>query len=305
MLLRFFRGCSHKFQSKKRYHTTQIHYPHFILKRGTHALGGILLALSLVIPVSAAGIAAQPTGTSAAVPGTIAYINQDNTELRLVQPDGSNDRLLWAAPMVGGVQSGVRYPAWRPDGTEVAFVSDIEQAESLLQSDVFAIHPDGSSLRKVTDTPLHNKLGNFQVGTVKVQVANVNSTASLFIVYVEGAQAAQTTTVPAGTSKTLTFQNVAIFPGESQFPVAINGLTRWFGQPDTTTFQPGVTNTASITINGSGYDDFGAFNADWRSDSAEVDFNISQGCVANGIAADPPAGAEWGKSLRWMKKAAS
>jgi hypothetical protein len=71
----------------------------------------IMLASGLAAPSLAAHAAGRPGGkTPGAAAGTIAYIRNE-TELHLIQPDGSNDRLLWSAPLVGGVQSGVRYPA--------------------------------------------------------------------------------------------------------------------------------------------------------------------------------------------------
>jgi hypothetical protein len=173
----------------------------------------------------------------------------------------------------------------------------MEQTVSLLQSDVFAIKPDGSGLRKITDSPLNSQLGGFQTGSVAVRVTNEYLSDSLFIIYAQGAQQPQSTTVPLGTSKTVTFNNVAIFPGHAQFPVAINGVTRWYGQPDTPTFQPGTTNSASIDLNSSGYDNFAAILPVWSRDGSEVVYNLGQGCTGEGIPANPDPGAQWGSTL--------
>ena len=256
-----------------------------------------LLALALaLIPFTPEGEAlAAPKSPKAT--GTIAYVNANSTKLHLIQPDGSNDHVIWTAPIVGNVQSGVRFPAWRPDGTEIAFASDFEQTVSLLQSDIFAVKPDGSGLRKITDPPLNSQLSSFQTGTVTVHITNENVSDSLFIIYVQGAQAPQSTTVLAGTTKNLTFTNVAIFPGQSQFPVAINGITRWYGQPDTTTFQAGTNNSATIDINTGGYDDFGGSMPVWRSDSQEVGYWIGQACIGQTIAASPAPGEQWGEQI--------
>jgi hypothetical protein len=298
MLGRFFRQDGEVSQNEDRDKSRSISFRHWDGRACARLLLIAALAFSLLAVPPAVHSAARPTAKAPrAAAGTIAYIKNE-TELRLIQPDGSNDRLLWSAPVVGGVQSGVRYPAWSPDGKQVAFVSDMQQTVSLLQSDIFAIKPDSSSLHMVTDPPLDSQLSSFQTGSVAVRVTNENLSESLFIIYIQGAQQPQSTTVPLGTSKTVTFNNVAIFPGHAQFPVAINGLTRWYGQPDTQTFQPGTTNGASIDLNSSnGYDNFGAILPVWSRDSSEVDYNLGQGCTGEAIPANPDPGEQWGSQL--------
>ena len=271
------------------------------LKFSVYSLSALALALSLVFiaPYSASTASASSPAAAqpAAVPGAIAYVNSAGTQIHLVNPDGSNDHVIWSAPMVGSVQSGVRYPAFSPDGSQIAFTSDMEQTVSLLQSDIFAINPDGSGLRAITDPPLTSNLGSFQTGTVNVQVSNQSVGDSLFIIYVDGAKQPQSTTVPMGSTKTVTFNDVAIFPGHSQFAVAINGITRWIGFPDTPTFQPGTTNGATITLNSGGYDNFGAIKPVWSSDSSEIDYTLGESCTGQAISAHPDPGANLGQLL--------
>jgi len=263
---------------------------------GAELLVTVSVALFLTAPAPSTYAAARPA-ISTTAPGTIAYIH-NYQELHLIQPDGSNDHVIFTAPKVGSVQSAIQYTAWRPDGTEIAFVSDMVQTVSLLQSDIFAIKPDGSDLRQITDSPLNSQLSDYQTGSVAVKVTNEDLTDSLFIIYVQGAQQAQETTVPAGTTKTVTFTDVAIFPNEAQFPVAINGITRWIGTPDTSTFQPGQINNASVVISSfEGHDNFGAVLPAWQRDNQEIDFHLGDECIGEGISSNPAPGSQWGDQL--------
>jgi hypothetical protein len=238
-----------------------------------------------------------PLQESAAEPsGDIAYV-RNAQELRLIRADGTQDHTIFSAPKVGNVQSTLRYPAWRPDGSEIAFASDMEQAASLLQSDIYAVKADGNSLRQISDPPLDSTLNTFPTATVAVHVTNVNVGDSLFLVYLTGAAQAQSVTVPAGTSKTLIFDHVAVFAGKVQSPVAINGITRWFCAACTTTLQPGGATDLSLEIQGSGYDDMGAFRPVWRNDGAQVDYVLGQACTAIAQSATPDPGAGWGELL--------
>lgn len=257
-----------------------------------------LLVLTLINLPSVVHAAPSPPLQETAVEpsGDIAYV-RDAQELHLIRADGSQDHTIYSAPKVGDVQSTLRYPAWRPDGSEIAFTSDMEQAVSLLQSDIFAVKPDGNGLRKISDPPLNSKLNAFPTATVAVHVTNVDVGDSLFIIYITGAAQPQSVTVPAGTSKTVTFDKVAVFAGKVQIPVAIDGITRWFCASCTTTLQAGSANDVSIDIQGSGYDNMGVFRPVWRNDGAQVDYALGQACIAIAQAATPDPGVGWGGLL--------
>jgi hypothetical protein len=57
--------------------------------------------------------------TFANVSAQIAYV-RGGTEIRLIEPDGSNDRRLWTHPDATS-ELGIYGVAWRPDHKELAF----------------------------------------------------------------------------------------------------------------------------------------------------------------------------------------
>jgi hypothetical protein len=120
------------------------------------------------------GVAAE--GRSMEEAGTIAYVRatQGNKRsfdvIRLVEADGSNDRLLYALPDPDF--HGVYSLDWRPDGQELAFASNQEGHCSFYDSDVFAIRPDASGLRRLTNAPACGALAAYPQGTVTVGVVN-------------------------------------------------------------------------------------------------------------------------------------
>src|SRR5881398_3588323 len=153
--------------------------------------------------------------------GNIAYVRNEK-EIRIIQADGSGDHQLWthkdAKPY-----SGIGDLAWRPDGKELAFSSGHASATSLFHSDLYAIKPDGSGLRKLTNPPEQSQYVNYPKGKVTVTVRNdsysfqtSNATAGSFFIYIAGADAPQLVTVLPGTSKTLTFNSVADFGKKAQ-----------------------------------------------------------------------------------------
>jgi hypothetical protein len=89
----------------------------------------------------------------------------------------------------------------------------------------------------------------------------------------------QSVTVPAGTSKTVHFANVALLQGHLQFATAIAGTARWIGAPDAP-FQKDGSNHASVQVRaGSPLDNFGSLFPVWRNDGSNVADVVGKSCV--------------------------
>jgi TolB protein len=204
-------------------------------------------------------------------------------EIRIVESDGTNDRRLWAHPLPEHAEhQGIVGLAWRPDGQELAFSSGHEAAHSLFQSDLYAIRPDGTGLRRITNPPARDALGRFPKGKVSLTVrngpANVGAgggdNKNVFVVYVAGAAEPQTATVPPGHAQTLTFDDVADFgDGVAQPVVAINGPFRWFAPgADVRAGAGGGAAEAVLDLQGPGVRDLGAFAPLWRHDGKRIGY---------------------------------
>ncbi|HET6892585.1 MAG TPA: hypothetical protein VFH31_15885 [Pyrinomonadaceae bacterium] len=102
--------------------------------------------------------------------GTIAYV-RGSTEIRLINADGTNDRRLWTHPDAKK-ELGIYGVAWRPDGRELAFSSGHAAASSLYHSDLYAIRPDGTGFRKLTNSPDRAEFARYPKGSVSVTLRN-------------------------------------------------------------------------------------------------------------------------------------
>ena len=244
----------------------------------------LLLSLTLV-----------PLGNSTVTNGggTIAYV-RNSTEIRMIDADGSNDRRLWTHPDAKK-ELGIFDVAWRPDGKELAFSSGHAAVSSLYHADLYAIHPDGTGFRKLTNPPDRAEFAKYPKGVVSVTLRNdqpsyrqSQASAGVFIVYVAGADEPQQITLPPGSAKTLLFKNVADFGNVAQAVVAMWGKFRWF--------TPGVEVEAGRTvkaplfsITGDGIELLGAFNPVWRSDGSRISYRSGL-CTLNSVPVNPTPG---------------
>jgi hypothetical protein len=237
-----------------------------------------LLALALLPPLGGA-----PAG-AATGPGSIAYVRPatgQGTEIRIVEPDGSGDRLVTA--VADSPAGNLPTLAWRPDARELAFASDHGAPTSLYEKDIYAVRPDGRGLRKLTNGPVPGQLAAYPKGTVTVDVI-LASNAGPALVYVAGAAEPLT----ALSSGRLTFSDVADFgPGAVQGVVGIIGPLRWYGAAVDVQAGAGA-HAGTLRITGAGV----PRRADrpvWRADGAAIGFMVGEYCGEfRRLATDPP-----------------
>ena len=223
----------------------------------------------------------------------IAYV-RGGTEIRIIDPDGTNDRRLWTHPDARP-ELGISGVAWRPDHKELVFSSGHAADTSLFHSDLRAIAPDGSGFRKLTNTPDRSEYKKFPKGNVTVTVRNDQPTyqqsqasAGIFIVYVVGADEPQQITLPPGSSKTLIFNGVADFGAKAQAIVAMYGKNRWF-IPGVDVQAGRMTKAPVFSITGDGIEYFGAFRPVWRRDGSRVSYRTGL-CTLSSVPVNPPVG---------------
>lgn len=226
---------------------------------------------------------------AAADPGVIAYVQRSTHDIHAIAPDGTGDQLLWTAPYPQSPWPAYEL-AWRPDGGELAFSSDHEETCSYYESDIYAIRPNGTSYRRITNAPACAALAGLPKGSVTVDVSIYSTPGGM--VYVQGAPGAV-----FATFGTMTFNNVADFgPGVLQRAVGIYtnlwGEQRSEGYPPYADVQPNQTvSGGSVDIPGIGIDQLGAGKFAWKPDGSGLAYAMRTGSRINQISANPPYGS--------------
>ncbi len=239
------------------------------------ALFGMLLVVGLAYP-----LATQADTDSATATGTIAYVKAaTGDEIRLVEPDGSNDRRLWAH---GQADPHEVYEVWsldwRPNAAEIAFASNHENWCSINDGDIFVVGADGSAYRRLTQGPSCAGLSAYPKGTVNIPVRNSSIFGNSFsgFIYFQGAPSLLPVNLPAGSSTTLTFNNVADFgDGALQLATVIAGQNREVRIASAVDVKAGQTVTTA-QVNVYVPDTYWENRSPtWRSDGSQVGFFLN------------------------------
>ncbi len=249
-----------------------------------------LLALTLV---SAAGPRSN-LALAYADPGTIAYVRSNDAtgdEIRLVEPDGSNDRLLWKSNVpLNGVQQ-IYSLDWRPDAKELAFASRHEEACSYYSSDVYVIRPDGGGFRRFTAPPSCGRASGLPTGTVNVTIDNYTDSNGPFVVYFEGAPGPQTITLAPGYEEIVTFNNVADFGSFDQWAVVIFGQYRFTSVGGNADVLPGkAVNTDGPLSMDYAYTNWGWTSPTWSGDGNKISYVFNNATPYSMVGSNTAAG---------------
>lgn len=219
------------------------------------------------------------------LPGTIAYF-KNQTELHLTKADGSDDHIIWTNPKPVSPFFSAEID-WRPDGEELAFQSGHELLCSVYADDIWAIKPDGSGLRRVTNAPECAQLAGMPKGSVSVEILNTVSGASIFFLYVDGADSAKSFVLQPGFQTTITINGVSDFGAVQQRIVVFNESKTWI-HASGIDVQAGQTVTASGTLTlGQSPGLLTAEQPTWKRDGSDIAYLLAGG-IPQVISANPP-----------------
>ncbi len=230
-----------------------------------------MLGLSILTFIAPLG---QQTVLADSLDGAIAYVSHNHTtgdEIRLIDPDGSNDRLLYRTGDPYPVElTQINHLTWKPDASELAFASSHEESCSLYQSDIYAIGTDGKNYRRLTDPPACGDRAGIPVGTVTVPVINSSDESGPFTIYLEGAQGPVEIALAPGASTEITFRNVADYGNQEQFVVWAYGELRNFWPGAEVDVQPGRHLTTGELEIFQGLEHYGFQWPNYRPDGLQV-----------------------------------
>ncbi len=183
--------------------------------------------------------------------------------------------MLWTNP--NPISASMYDLAWKPDAKEIAFISGHEDGYSPFHTDIYAIQPDGSGMRRISNPPTREFLlaGGYQIASIKGKIYNGRGNVSVFLVYVEGAR--DYVSVPLGAYQTETpfvINNIKYDPTNSHYVVfcwsdggCANG--REYSVPVFTLLPGQTTDVGTLQFNGSCFHPE-VTDVTWKRDGSEV-----------------------------------
>ncbi|KOR29553.1 hypothetical protein TI04_08335 [Achromatium sp. WMS2] len=164
----------------------------------------------MAIVIQAVGVSAVVDNVSLTVDGTInypevgeiAFLGENSTNARptvnRIKPDGSEQQTLWIHPDT--ITPSIYDVAWKPDASEIAFISNHEGGYSPFHSDIYGIDPTGGNLRRISNAPMHSTWPNgHATGTItgKIHNAGLSYGPDSSLIYIQGAKKPVIVSIPS------------------------------------------------------------------------------------------------------------
>ena len=213
---------------------------------------GLMLAMTLGSITTLFALPGERQVLASADPGVLAYVlpnDETGDEIHFINADGTGDKKIWSTgkPGVNLIQE-IHSLTWKPDASEMAFVSRFQDDCSLNREDVYAVLANGTGLRRQTAPYGCGPNPGLPTGTVVLDVINYSGDG-VFIVYVEGAPAPQSVPLASGESATLTFTDVMDYgDGVAQWAVGIVGVNRFMDITSLVDVIPGKTAYSTLRL---------------------------------------------------------
>ncbi|MEJ2643227.1 MAG: hypothetical protein P8010_27100 [Desulfosarcinaceae bacterium] len=153
--------------------------------------------------------------------GTIAYLEEndegDPIAIGTLDPNTNETQTIWTHP--DGYFDLYSNLAWKPDGTELAFLSDHDFQFSIFRADIYAIKPDGSGLHHV---PGYRDVVDENLPRVTVRGAieadtGVSGATYSIIMGIQGTDKGQMITVSEGETVSFTIHDVPVLDDPDVF----------------------------------------------------------------------------------------
>lgn len=149
--------------------------------------------------------------------GLIAYLEEDEAgdpfAISTLDPETHEKKRIWTHP--DGAFDTFSNLAWKPDGSELAFISDHDFNFSIFRADIFAIRPDGSGLHRIPGYPLQDDVndGRFPKvtvhGTIRADTGTPGATYSI-IMGIQGTNKGHFVILSEGESESFTIPDVPV-----------------------------------------------------------------------------------------------
>ena len=211
-----------------------------------------------------------------ALPNMIAYVVGDGAdEIRVIAPDGSGDRSLWAHGRADPEGVAELWDLdWSPDARQIAFTGTHEFDCSIHHSDVYAVGTNGGNYRRLSGPPDCASLDELPSATVNVPVRNDSLDSIDIFMYFLGASGAEQISLPPGGRTTITFDDVAdLGDGADQYGMMIQPDGRYLAANTAIDVQAGETHTtAEQGVWASGSPGWEARSPSWHADGSRVGY---------------------------------